>query len=67
VSANLVRVAIKPYAIDPAFPGIGTAVVFFLSDGSHKYAKFPVPCETTQIIHALRQLADEIQKDYHKG
>jgi len=62
--ANLMSVDVKrvrKMADDREF----LAVVFRLSDGSHKYTKFGLPCNTTSIMQGLRELADEIEQEYH--
>lgn len=66
MSANLTNVKVieaKDMMSDRRY----IAVVFHLSDGAHKYMKCYLPIETTGLIAGLRQLADEIQKEYHKG
>lgn len=66
MSANLTRIRVVEHQelmSDRRYVGL----VMDLSDGSHKYYKFFLPCETSQIMAGLRALADEIQKEYHKG
>jgi hypothetical protein len=42
------------------------ALVVHLSDNTHKYVKFGLPCETGSLVTGLRELAEEIEMEYHK-
>jgi hypothetical protein len=42
------------------------ALVVHLSDGTHKYVKFGLPCQTGSIVTGLRELAEEIDMEYHQ-